>query len=233
MLGFFHRGTAGSGRPLDESATTLSDYADDAVAVLRHFGVDRAVVVGWSVGVAVAFELAHARPDLVAGIVAVSGVPRGREGLSRILQMLTQPVTAGALQAARTLPAPLLDLIGNLPVEQTVSLGQAVGLLSGSVDDHRAAAVLRRYLEHDPQWYLRIAQQAAASGGAGATDVACPVRFVCGRSDPLVSPQSVLAAAGDVPGATVDVVAGSHFLPLEHPDVIMRTIRTLAAQTGM
>jgi pimeloyl-ACP methyl ester carboxylesterase len=233
VLSYFHRGTYGSGRPLDESATDLSDYVEDAVAVLRHFGVERTLVVGWSVGAAVAFDLASRRPDLVGGILAVSGVPRGREGLGRLVQALTQPVTAGALEAARTLPGPLLDLVGNIPVDQTVGLLQAMGLLSGAVDDQRAAAVLRKYLEHDPQWYLRIARQAAVSGGAGAADVRCPVRFLCGRGDPIVSPQSVIAASAELPGSSVELIAGSHFLPLEHPDVILAEIHRLAAQAGL
>ena len=41
------------------------------------YGVERAVVIGWSVGVNVAFEAALRAPERVAGVLAVAGVPGG------------------------------------------------------------------------------------------------------------------------------------------------------------
>ena len=43
--------------------------------MMDHFGVDRAVLMGWSMGVNTAFELAMRQPERVTGIFAVAGVP--------------------------------------------------------------------------------------------------------------------------------------------------------------
>ena len=53
-----HRGLGGSDRPADESRITISDHTDDLIAVMDSYGIDRAVVIGWSAGVNIAFEAA-------------------------------------------------------------------------------------------------------------------------------------------------------------------------------
>jgi pimeloyl-ACP methyl ester carboxylesterase len=47
----------------------LEDCADDAAGVLRELGVDRAIVLGYSMGGPIALLLAQRHPDLVAGLV--------------------------------------------------------------------------------------------------------------------------------------------------------------------
>ncbi len=43
--------------------------------MMDHFGIDRAVLMGWSMGVNTMFELAARHPERVAGLFAVAGVP--------------------------------------------------------------------------------------------------------------------------------------------------------------
>lgn len=45
------------------------DYADDAVAVLDHLGIDRAVLIGHSMGAATAVRVALTHPERVSGLV--------------------------------------------------------------------------------------------------------------------------------------------------------------------
>ena len=53
----------------------IEEFVEDALSVMDHFGVDRAVLIGWSMGVNTAFELALRHPERVTGIFAVAGVP--------------------------------------------------------------------------------------------------------------------------------------------------------------
>jgi 3-oxoadipate enol-lactonase len=47
----------------------LEDCADDAAALLRHLGIPRAIVVGYSMGGPIALLVARRHPDLTAGLV--------------------------------------------------------------------------------------------------------------------------------------------------------------------
>jgi 3-oxoadipate enol-lactonase len=72
-----HRGLAGSERPADRGRVRVEDHADDARAVLDAHDMPSATVVGWSLGVNVAFELALEEPARVRSLLAVAGVPGG------------------------------------------------------------------------------------------------------------------------------------------------------------
>ncbi len=64
-------GNGASDRTTDPTRFTGHAYAQDAAAVLDECGVDRAVVVGLSLGGRYAIELAALRPELVAGLVLI------------------------------------------------------------------------------------------------------------------------------------------------------------------
>jgi len=60
------------GRGIRSADFRLDDCADDAAAVLDALGVDQAIVVGYSMGGAVAQLLWHRHPERVAGLVLCS-----------------------------------------------------------------------------------------------------------------------------------------------------------------
>ena len=70
----------GHGRSVyPETDFTLEDAADDHAALLRHLGIQRAIIAGYSIGTAVTQVLVERHPDLVAGIVLAAGELRGVE----------------------------------------------------------------------------------------------------------------------------------------------------------
>ncbi len=71
----------GHGQSDPAPATTdyrYSDYAEDAVAVLDHLGVERAVLVGHSMGAHTAARVALSHPDRVAALVLGAPAHLGR-----------------------------------------------------------------------------------------------------------------------------------------------------------
>lgn len=69
------RGFNLSDKPRSVSDYSLSKVADDIAALIRHFGAERASIVGHDIGGAVTWKLARRRPELVERIVAISAPP--------------------------------------------------------------------------------------------------------------------------------------------------------------
>src|SRR6478672_10827293 len=67
VLSWNHRGVGGSARPTDPERVDVTAFVEDAVAVLDAAEVDSCLVIGWSIGVNTAFELAVEHPDRVTG----------------------------------------------------------------------------------------------------------------------------------------------------------------------
>src|SRR3954470_11372786 len=77
VISWNHRGVGGSARPADPERVDVAAFVEDAVAVLDDAGVSACPVMGWSLGVNTAFELAVEHPDRVTGAFALAGVPGG------------------------------------------------------------------------------------------------------------------------------------------------------------
>lgn len=71
VLSFDHQGYA-RGLPVERSQVRLTACADDTAAVLDALGIDRAVLVGYSMGGAVAQLTWRRHPERVAGLVLAS-----------------------------------------------------------------------------------------------------------------------------------------------------------------
>ena len=226
------RGLGGSQRPPDRSRVRVEDHADDARAVLDAFGVRSALVVGWSLGVNVAFELVLESPDRVSGVLAVAGVPGGSYESLFAPQGLPRPMRShlGRL-GTRLLPVvgPLLPMVAaSLPrVADLLHPAVVRGLAREVAHTGALAAVLREFSRHDWKWFRHCADAIAEHAALDVTTVRCPVTLVAGRFDSLVDVADMRATARAVPGARFRELLGTHFLPLQYPRVMVAELRAL------
>ncbi len=232
VLSWYHRGTMGSARPEDESRIALADHVADALAVLDDAGIESCVVLGWSMGVTVAAELALEHPDRVSGLMLVAGAPGdsfesvlGIAGVPSDLRRLIGVTGTKALRAA----GPLLDLVlHRLPINDvTTYLIRHSGLVLSSSAPEAVAGSMRRFLLHDWSWYFTLALALGRTPRQDLTGVTCPTTFLAGRYDVLASPESMAGPAGALPQARVRVLPTTHFLPLEAPDEVVEELLLL------
>jgi 3-oxoadipate enol-lactonase len=227
-----HRGLGDSDRPADPARVRVEDHVADARAVADAFDLPPALVVGWSLGVNVAFELALADPERTRGVLAVAGVPGGSfSSLFGSLGLPRRLRSSAGRHGSRLLPVvgPFLPLV-------TAGLQQWQPLLSMSGTDPRApeAARLTALLEvahefagQDWSWFRHLAVAAAEHAPLDLAPLSRPTTFLAGRYDVLVDASDVRAAAA-VPGARFREYPASHFLPLERPDAVLDELRRLA-----
>lgn len=89
------------GRGIRSADFTLDDCADDAVAVLDALGIERAVVVGYSMGGASAQVLWRRHPERVAGLVLCSTAARWQGHLGeRVFFLMLRVINYGLLSVA-------------------------------------------------------------------------------------------------------------------------------------
>jgi pimeloyl-ACP methyl ester carboxylesterase len=226
------RGLGGSQRPRDRSRVRVEDHADDARAVLDAFGLRAALVVGWSLGVNVAFELVLESPDRVSGVLAVAGVPGGSYASLFAPQGMPRPVRRhlGRL-GSRLLPVvgPLLPMVAASlpPVADLLRPAVVRGLAREAAHVGTLAAVLREFSRHDWKWFRHCADAIAEHAPLDVTTVRCPVTLVAGRFDSLVDVADMRATARAVPGARFRELLGTHFLPLQYPRVMVAELWAL------
>lgn len=238
VVTWYQRGTFGSDRPADPARIRVRDHVEDVVALLDSRGMDRVLVAAWSVGVNVAFELAQQHPDRVAGLLAVAGVPGGTfatmGGPLRVPRALRHPIATRTARLSRLAGPALSVLAPRVPVNRrTAWLISHSGFMLPGADPDVLVPMLREFVQQDWRWYMTLAVAAAEHEAMDLCFVSCPVTMVAGRHDVLTSMQDVLDVAARIPHAEVRVLPGSHFLPLEHPDLVHAALDQLAARSGL
>ena len=185
----------------------LTDMANDAVGVLDHLGIERAQVVGVSMGGMIAQQMAIDHPSRVAGLVSIMSSTGNRR--------VGQPTAALLRRFAFRKPPPPGTPIEEL-VDGAVELYVDVSGPSRNVEGFRELA--RRSIERSycPDGTAR--QLAAIQDSPDRTEtlgrVRVPTLVVHGQVDPLVRLSGGLATTGAVPGSRLVVYPDmGHDLP--------------------
>ena len=236
-LTWYQRGTFGSERPADMARIQVEDHVADLLALMDDQGVDKAVVVSWSIGVNIAFEFALEHPDRVLGILAVAGVPGGTfatmGGPLRVPRKLRRPLSTSAARMGKAVGPALTWLAPKIPVnDRTAWLVAHTGFMLPAAKPEVVVPMLKRFMRHDWQWYAQLALAAAEHHKMDLSFVTCPVTLVGGQHDVLTSMHDVLACAATIPHASVTVLPGSHFLPMEYPDLLKDALDALVQRTS-
>jgi pimeloyl-ACP methyl ester carboxylesterase len=234
VVGWDHRGTGGSARPAD-GRVDLDSLVEDAVAVMDDAGLDRVVVASWSTGVTVAFELATRHPDRVAGILAVAGVP-GNTFSTMLSPLHVPPVLGRALmvglaRSATVTGHALAPVTRKLPwTNLTTDLVRWSHLISPAADPAELRTLLQESFTTHPAWYAKLALSVAEHERVSLRDVDVPVTFVAARWDVFTGARDMLTASQRVKGSRYREVNATHFVPVEHPDVVLDELRQLLAR---
>jgi pimeloyl-ACP methyl ester carboxylesterase len=234
---WYYRGTGGSARPADPARIRVADHVGDMLALMDARGVERALVVCWSIGVNVAFELAERHPDRVAGLLAVAGVPGGTFGAMfgplRGAARLRHAASVGVTRGLR-LAGPALDrLSAAVPLNRRTAWAVAhSGFMLPAATPERLIPTLEEFRRHDFRWYFTLALAMADHEPMDVSFVRCPTTLVAGRYDVVTSRHAMARTAERIPHARLVTLDGSHFLPLERPAEITALLHDLAAAAG-
>jgi pimeloyl-ACP methyl ester carboxylesterase len=223
----------GSGYSTRDAATSanLPAQAGALAALIDTLQLDRPLVVGHSLGGAVALALALDHPEKVGGLALVAPLTHAPQGVPAAFKALTIRSNLARKLVAWTLATPasiarsskvLAQVFGPEPVPADFAT-KGGGLLSLRPSQFLSASSdLQALPESMPALEARYGS------------LKTPLCVLYGRSDRILDWKANGQALVDkVPGATLKLVDGGHMLPITQPDATAGFIREAArAQSG-
>jgi pimeloyl-ACP methyl ester carboxylesterase len=192
-----------SDQPVPEVPYTLSDMAADAVGLLDHLTVERAHVVGASMGGMIAQHVAIEHPNRVAS-------------LTSIMSMTGEPEYGSPLPeaAAVLLAAPAEDRATYIDDSVKYSVWQSRRYFDAAETKRMAAAAYDRSFYPEGANRQLAAIYASGRRTAMLPTVVAPTLVIHGRDDTLIAPSGGERTAELVPGAHLMMVSDmGHDLP--------------------
>jgi|GEM_PF-32334 len=205
--------------PLPPENAGLSDFADQAIRLLDHLGMDRVAVVGHSMGALVAQELALRAPSHVGSLVCLNAVFRRPPELAQAVR--ERAAALGGPGDPSAIAATIARWFGN-PIPPALA---------------DAAATARSALESvDAEGYARTYRLFAGADSAHAdrlADLAAPALFMTGSEDRNSTPAMSAAMARLAPAGQCLVLAGEkHMMTIASPQKVTERITAFLDQAS-
>jgi 3-oxoadipate enol-lactonase len=227
---FDNRGVGRSSKPT--GPYTIHEMADDALGLLDHLRIERAHVLGLSMGGMIAQELVLRHPERVRKLVLAATYPEPDEATERTRQFTLDKMgghvtAAGEVRIDLAALDPLLLFQHLLPLVFTerfiaTELPKLMQLFAGA-------------LQYGFSMEAILGQMQALMGHK-ATDrlhrITAPTLVLTGDADRLISPANSDILAAHIPGARlVKIAGGSHGFNIEQADVFNRAVLDFLAST--
>lgn len=202
----------------------LEDLADDAVAVLDHLGIERAHIVGASMGGMIAQIFAARFPERTAGLGIIFS--------SNNSPLLPPPAPKALLSLIKgPHPSSPRDVI----VENSIRVSKIIGSPAyRKTDEQMRADAIETYERcFYPQGIGRHFSAILGSGSLKRYDscITAPTVVIHGRADKLMRPSGGRAIADAIPGARLVLFDGmGHDLPEPLWDAIVGELATTFSQ---
>jgi len=203
VVRFDARGFGGS--PPGDGLLTMEKIADDAVALLDHVGVSRAVVCGLSMGGYAAFALVRRHADRVKGLV-LSDTRAGAD--------------SGAARTARAAQADRVRKQGSAALADAV-LPKLVGETTHTQRPEVVARLRETIAANPPRGIADALAGLAARADSTPTlrEIRVPTLVVCGAEDAITPVAESEALVRGIAGSRLEVIpAAGHLSSVENPE---------------
>ncbi|MBA3542451.1 MAG: alpha/beta hydrolase [Deltaproteobacteria bacterium] len=222
-----YRGHGRTAAPRDPVRVTIEDLADDMACILDDALVDRAVLIGHSMGVQVALETYRRHPSRVAGLVLVCGAPshplktfRGSAQLEDLLPVIQKWI--------HRVPGVINRLTrAMLPTRLAYEVASRLEIRRELVEPRDFMPYLEGMARIDTRLFVAMLSAAGQhSADLLLPEIAVPTLVVAGARDGFTPPERSRAMAEAIPDAELlEIPNASHTAPIERPNLVDWTIR--------
>ena len=247
VISWDYRGLFRSESPPDGRSYGFEHQVQDLERVLAAEGVERALFIGWSMGVELLLEYYLVHPDQFVAFVALAGTcrrPYDTLGDLRALRYVMPPLMPVGTRAVWA-AAPLMHLVlagvarwpGFLSHAERVGIIAAlhrIGFMARPLDMDVVADLIQEYGTLD---FRAVAHTTRILATHDATEVlhqvAVPTLVVTGTRDWITPPRLGRVLADAIPDADfVLVEGGTHYAAVEYPEVVVEHLRRFVRRAG-
>lgn len=218
-----YRGLYSSDAPADPRANTVAHQVEDLVAILEQEQVIDFVIVGWSMGVQVAFETLRRHAARVRGMFAINGTygrtfrtVMGSRLVGQTIPMLLRLVRAQAELVGRATKR----VAGSSAL---IAAMKRVGLVSESIDMDVFRAVAASFVHVDWRIYSDLLSRLDEHDAEDVLPtIGVPVAIVTGDRDLMTPPATAEHMHRRIRGSRLVVIeGGTHYTPVEYPAILV------------
>ncbi len=226
ILSWDHRGLLGSGAPATDRLD-VGAHAEDAIAVVDHYGFEPFVIASWSSGSRVALEIATRYPERVRALIVVcGGFGHPFRRLLRHLEIASLfPSIAGvAKHFGASLQAPLRALTTR---PELTGMIRQTGFVGPTADTSLLVELLRGMAACDLKTLLATYEEVLGDAAPElVVTLEAPALLIAGEKDPFVPLSMVVEMHESMRHAQLEVYErGTHYVPIEYPDRVVDDAR--------
>ncbi len=206
---------------------TVEEQARMVADLIDALGLTRPLLVGHSMGGAVALALALNHPAKVRAVALIAPLTQPMREMPAILRTPPAPAPLRGL-AAWTTAVPFLTLTGGAMAKHVFSPDP----VPGDFGTHGGGALALRPSSYEAGTFeLHDANRSMKAMTPRYGDITTPVAILYGRDDKLLDPAlQGTRTAGEIPGATLKMIAGGHMIPVTHPAETAAWLREVATR---
>lgn len=217
-----YRGHGKSEVPKDITTPTMECHSRDAAAVLDHLGIEKAIHMGFSMGVQVGFEFYRNYPERSIGLVAVCGpykTPYDEFFHSKTLGSAFEQLLKIGIYTENIFKPPLKLLIKTrIPFE----LAKLVEVDRHHVKKEDMDSYFQHWVVLDwPTGMMSLIEMNRNSAEDVLPNIKVPTLIIAGDKDTMTPLKHNLKMHRLIPGAELTVIPhGTHAAPIEQPQAI-------------
>ena len=201
-----------------EDGFSMQIFADDAHALLKALGIEKACMLGYSMGGRIALQFALAHPEMTTGLIFAN---------SGVIGSDAKP-TEAQLAALAERREQMVEMFATGRIE-VIADGMAERSFSPGFREEDPVA-FQRYkdvkLENDPRHYLEImkAMVQAVTNPPDLRRLECPVLIIAGDRDGFMTVDEARSMERVVSDATVTVLPTGHAAAIEAPQAFNQAV---------
>jgi pimeloyl-ACP methyl ester carboxylesterase len=194
---------------------TIDQFADDAADLIDALGIEKAHVLGWSMGADIALDLAVRHPDKVSKLILYAGDCGGDEAILPSQDVMNKLVSGDFHQALEVLfPEDWFSSTGNR--DYIVDLFKSIST------------------ESSPRESVQK-QAKAMEDWAGVCDrlgeIASPTLLITGDQDIATPTENSIMMAARIPGTwLIQLAEGGHGIMYQYPDRFSENVQNFLRQ---